>query len=992
MEKQVFVARQEELARLDSFLKRALNGQGTVCFVTGEAGSGKTMLVSEFARRAQEQVANLAVAVGQSDAQTGVGDAHLPFREILGQLTGDVDAKLSQRVISEENAGRLRKLLALSGQALVEVGPDLIGIFVPGIGLATRLGAFMADKAGWMDKLEKLAGKQPEPAGQGSAGIQQSHIFEQYANVLKKLSGEQTLLLVLDDLQWADTASIALLFHLARRIGENRILIVGTFRPEEVAIGRAGERHPLEKVLAELKRYYGDLRVDLDQAEQLEGQRFVDAYLDTEPNLLGEDFRHKLYAHTGGHALFTIELLRDMQERGDLVQNWQGRWVETPVLNWEALPERVEGVIEERIGRLGHELRQLLTIGSVEGENFTAEVVARVQTADAQGLIRKLSGELDRQHRLVSAQGVRRIDSAGQRLSLYRFQHNLFRTYLYNELDEAERVYLHEDVGRVLEELYGAQAHQIAVQLAWHFEEAGITDKARHYLNQAGEQAAASFANAEAIAYFTRALAMLPAEAAGAESSEMLVLRYDICLRREDVYAMTGERQAQKQDLVVLASLAERLDDEAKHAEVLLREARYAEMVGDYPAALTVLEAALQAARSAHDIHKEARAMGSIGHILWRQGNFKQSLVQSELALDLARTAKLHHVEASCLHSRAVAYWRLGKHKEARDSANQCLELSRAINDRRTQSMAFSILGNIHLDLRDYDVARANYEENLHIDAEIGDLRGQAMMRGNLGIIAEIQGDFSLAMERFQQVSAIFHDIGDRSSEARAWAHLGLNADLQGLYEIARSWYEKALQAYLEIGEQQGQLWVLTQISRLFGQVGSLDQAEGHAHQALQLAQNLSVRGAEASSWSLLARFHELNGAYEQALDAYQTALAIVSELGDKIQVLENKAGLARVSLAQGNLARAKELVDEVWGFAENQPIEGTNDDVFEVYWTCYSVLRAVEDDRAPAALRTMYQRLQDHACRISDEASRRSYLHNVAVHRKIVEEFAKEV
>jgi predicted ATPase len=160
METQVFVARERELGQLLGYLQRALAGQGSVCFVVGEAGSGKTALVAEFARHAQELNSELAVAVGQSDAQTGVGDAHLPFREVLGQLTGDVDARLAQGVITEENAGRLRRLLVLSGQALVEVGPDLIGVFVPGAGLAARVGAFAAEKAGWLEKLDKLLGKQ----------------------------------------------------------------------------------------------------------------------------------------------------------------------------------------------------------------------------------------------------------------------------------------------------------------------------------------------------------------------------------------------------------------------------------------------------------------------------------------------------------------------------------------------------------------------------------------------------------------------------------------------------------------------------------------------------------------------------------------------------------------------------------------------------------------------------------------------------------------
>ena len=990
MEKQVFVARERELARLDGFLKRALAAQGLACFVTGEAGSGKTALVSEFARRAQEQYADLAVAVGQSDAQTGVGDAHLPFREVLGQLTGDVETKLAQGAITEENASRLRKLLVLSGQALVEVGPDLVGVFVPGAGLATRVGAFVAEKVGWLDKLERLVGKQQEGAGPGDSGIEQSHIFEQYANVLCRLSDKQPLLVVLDDLQWADAASIGLLFRLARRIGGHRMLLVGTYRPEEVAIGRAGERHPLEKVLAELKRYYGDIRVDLDRAEEVEGQSFVNAFLDSEPNQLDQGFRQRLYQHTGGHPLFTIELLRDMQERGDLVRDRQGRWVETPVLDWESLPERVEGVIEERIGRLEHDLRQMLTVGSVQGEDFTAEVTARVQAAETRGLIQRLSGELERQHRLVRARGVRRLDPVGQRLSLYRFQHNLFQKYLYNELDEAERAYLHEDVGNALEALYGDQVDEIVVQLARHFDEAGIAEKARLYLRRAGEQAAARFANDEAARYFSRALALLPEMEACARRPEGLMQHYELCLAREEVYATIGERQGQRQDLEALCQLAEMLGDDAKRAEVSLREARYAELVGDYPAALAALRAAVEAARLAQDSRQEARALRAIGYVLWRKGDFKESLTQLEQALSLARSAATREVEALALHSLAVVHWRLGKPDEARVCAHQCLELCRAIGDRRTLSMALGVLGNIDLSHGEYEAAKASYEENLRVDLETGNLRGQAMMKGNLGIVAEIQGDFAAAMERFRQVGVIFHDIGDRSSEARAWAHLGLNADLQGVYDKGRASYEQALERYREIGDRQGEVWVLPLLSRLLDKVGSLEQATTHGQEALRLSQELGVRQSEAAAWTALARLHKSKGELQEAIDAYQRGLEIHRELGADNMVVEDLAGLAGLALAQGRPAQAGDLVEEVLSYAEQQPIVGTSGDRFEIYLTCYQVLRALEDARAGEVLGTAHRLLEEQASRISDRALRRSYLENVPAHRAIVQEFAK--
>ena len=225
--------------------------------------------------------------------------------------------------------------------------------------------------------LKQKAGRSQGAIAGAVGGINQANIFEQYTNVLLAMAEHQPLLLILDDLHWADRASIGLLFRLGRRIPAGRITIVGTYRPDEVSLGQGDDRHPLEKVLAELKRDYGDITIDLDQAGDAERRRFVADYLNTEPNHLSTSFRQALYQHTEGHPLFVVELLRDMQERGDLVLDGQKRWGEGPTLDWDDLPARVEGVIEERIGRLTHDLREALTVGSVEGERFTAEVVGQ---------------------------------------------------------------------------------------------------------------------------------------------------------------------------------------------------------------------------------------------------------------------------------------------------------------------------------------------------------------------------------------------------------------------------------------------------------------------------------------------------------------------------------------------------------------------------------------------------------------------------------------
>jgi adenylate cyclase len=1065
VERQVFVARDRELEQLAGFLDCALAGQGTVCFVTGEAGSGKTALAAEFARRAQEQHKDLVVAVGQSDAQTGAGDAYLPFREVLSQLTGDVEAELARGAITQENAGRLRGLLRLSGQALVEVGPDLVGIFVPGAGLAMRVGGFVAEKVGWLEKLEQLTQRQREGEAAADSGIEQSHIFEQYTNVLKALAAKQPLMLVLDDLQWADGASIDLLFRLGRRIGESRILIVGTYRPDEVALGRSStssgqvERHPLEKVLAEFKRYFGDVRVDLAEAQEAEGEQFVDVLVDTEPNRLGGGFRQALYHHTGGHPLFTIELLRNMQERGDLVQDEGGRWTEGPVLDWEELPARVEGVIEERIGRLERELREALTVASVEGEDFTAEVAAHVQETDARGLIRRLSGEVEKQHRLVSARGVQRLD--GQRLSLYRFQHNLFQTYLYNELDEVERVCLHEDVGRVLEELYGDQVDAIAVQLARHYVEAGIVEKARVYLRRAGELAAARYANDEAVAYFSRALD-LTSESRPDEC-------YTLLLAREKIWSLKGAREAQAQDLTTLEELAEALDGDQRRAEVALRQARYASFTSDYLAAIAAAQEAIRLAQAVQDPSIQA-----VGHFQWgtaakNQGDYETARCQLEQGMALSRAAGMRQVEADCLRVLGVLSLEQGDYDKAKTYYEESLRISCEEGDRRSESKTLNNLGNVFAYQGDWTSARSYHKQALAVFRETGDRRSEAVLLGNLGINAGLQGDLQAARAYYEQARLTSHEVGDRDGESRmlcalgsvsgslgdlaaarcfleqalllvreigrspeeatillilgftlamqgdypaageccgqslrlarelgarqaeanALGRLGVVCDCVGDYSGARDRYHAALQIARSMGYQKGENEVLANLGLLYHHLGEDQAAREYGQRALEMAQELGARTIEASAVTHLGHALAGLGDMDLAASSYAQALILRRELAQAHLAAEALAGLARVSLAQNDLAQAQTHVEQILGFLEDNSLDGT-EEPFRIYLTCYLVLRANQDPRAQVLLTTAHNLLQGQAAKIEDEGMRRSFLENVAAHQEIVREFER--
>lgn len=220
-------------------------------------------------------------------------------------------------------------------------GRALLDRFVAAAPLLTRaqvrVRSRAPDEVPWLAQLAQLV-----QADAPAAPLPQTDLFMQFSALLTALARKRPLLLLVDDLQWVDSGSLNLLFHLGQQLHGARILILGAYRPGDVAQPRSGEPHPLVGVVNELQRIFGPNQVDLSRAA---GRPFIDALLDSEPNRLDEQFRRELLRQTGGHALFTTELLRGLQERGDLIRDEDGRWVAGPQLDWDILPARVEAVI-----------------------------------------------------------------------------------------------------------------------------------------------------------------------------------------------------------------------------------------------------------------------------------------------------------------------------------------------------------------------------------------------------------------------------------------------------------------------------------------------------------------------------------------------------------------------------------------------------------------------------------------------------------------------
>ncbi len=856
----VFVGREAELAQLEGLLHRALEGAGPVAFVVGESGRGKTALVEEFARRAQDTLPELIVAMGTCDDYAGMGDPFLPFREVLTMLAGDVESRWSSGSITRDQAVRIWEVSPQAVQALVERGPDLVGSFVAERTLVASLAAQHSDGRAWRSKLERLLADEERVGPE--AAPHKNRIFEEYTDVLIEFSRRHPLLIILDDLHWVDSASASLLFHLGKRLDGAPVLILGTYRPEGVFDRADGSMHPLENMLSEFKRSYGDVWVDLDRAGEQANLEFVHALVDAEPNRLGQGFRQEVARITGGHALFTFELLRDMKERGDLTQDDAGHWVEGPELALDFMPARVEGVIEQRIAQLDPEMREALTVASVEGEIFTAEAVASVMGVDQGGLIRRLSRELHRKHRIILEAESR--ETSQRRLSQFRFRHNLFRRYLYGGLGEVERAYLHEAVGKALEDLYSDEVQEIAVQLALHFRSAGVKRKAVRYLQLAGERALRVSAYEEAVAHLESALALVEEETApemGETPERLIPLLEEVRLERR-----LGEAHYYRGDL----------DKSRKHIE------RGLALVG------------------MPDPGSGNRLMAGLAAQIATQALYR-ILPGRWITAAEAERPKLRQA-ASLLQLLGEVYLFLEDPQRVAYAAIHSLNLAERVGPSPELARAYAGMSVIVPQVRLHSLAENYRRLALDTAEKVDQPHVTAYVLLAAGVFLAGEGRRAECKDALTQANQILAEIGD-------WNRLAIGLALMGTMYAFEGDSERRLKLLNELhelaersGSLQHQVWSLNAFAEnhiLLGEIDAMDEAIALLRRSLSTVEVTIGRAEEIYASGMLAVAHVRKGELETAFQVAERTMEMMRESPPNTYTqLEGYAGVAETYLA----------------------------------------------------------------------------------------------
>jgi class 3 adenylate cyclase/tetratricopeptide (TPR) repeat protein len=490
-----YVGRVGEEEMLDAALKEACSGARRAVLVSGEPGIGKTTLAARVAERASK--AGVSVLYGRCDEDLFV--PYQPWAEVLGRLVERAPPDL------------LRAHLATYG--------TVVGRVVPAI---------------WTRTVVQTA------HDRGSEEAERPRFFAAVVDLLALTAASAPLMLLLDDLHWADAGTLDLLRHVLTADPTLPLLVVGTFRDADV-----GADDPLAALLAVLHRERGVVRLPLRGLRDDELLAFLELVAGHEMDEDGILLRDALAAETDGNPFFVRELLRHLTTTGLIYRDAAGHWTPTVDLRTAGLPVSIREVVGQRVRALGPETHRVLTLASVIGRDFDRDLLARVADTEPDHL-------LDLCEAAVDVQLLRERERGDG----YTFSHALIGHTLYDDLSAARRSRAHGAVAEALEELTGGDPGPRIGELAYHWAQAtrpSDTAKAVACAGEAGARALALLAPAEAVRWYTQAIELLGEEAAEAT-------RADLLLGLGDAQRQTG-LSAFRETLLEAAALAERLGD-----------------------------------------------------------------------------------------------------------------------------------------------------------------------------------------------------------------------------------------------------------------------------------------------------------------------------------------------------------------------------------------------------------------------------------------------
>ncbi|MGZ4400443.1 MAG: ATP-binding protein, partial [Gaiellaceae bacterium] len=903
-----FVGRSGERERLASVWRLAEAGERQLTFVSGEPGIGKSRLSAEFA----------------------------------AGVYGDGGVVLWGRCFEEALAPYQPFVQALRHYVTTCDPDELHGTGATQLAPLVRL----------LPELGQRAAVPPdEEAGEIEAETERYRLFEAIAVMLARIAADTSLLLVLDDLQWADQGTLLLLRNLVFDARPASLLVLGTYRDSEVS-----RSHPLAQLQADVLRERPVELIELGGLDEHESAMLVDALLGWR---LPSDVARTLRSETEGNPFFLEEVVRHLEELGVVSDPDRLRRVRTTV-DALGVPRRVRELIARRVQRLSRGALEALRVASVIGSEFRLDLLAAVLDEDEVQAVALLDEAIE----------ARLLFELPTRIGEYGFTHALIQQALYEEQTANRRAALHRRIAETIEALHPQAAlapdplyPQAAAALAHHFSLAGTRSLAKvvGYGRAAGDQALALLAYEDAAREFARALEALARTAPDAqgERAELLVLLGAARSRAGDAEAAEAAFEAAAEIATrigaakTLAHAALGYGGGTGFGGVWTKFARVdAVLVGFLEEALALV--------SEDEARLRAQLLGRLAQALyWGSTEERQrSLTLSEEALELARALADPVALAYALDSRHVALWEPDNLEELSPLADEMLRLGEQIGDREIQLQAYAWLITDALERAPLEIVDRYVEAHARLARELGQPYHLWYTEVARAMRAHLAGRFAEMSELVER--ALRHGQTTHAETAQAvytiqLLHLklktgGLEEVISPLELIAAQSPLPAIHsvlalAYAGAGRRADALaqvelfaaddfasirrdcaWSST-VCFLSYVVAAFDARE-YAPQLYRLllpfADLNGVAGGAILCLGPVSRYlgmlARVNGDYEQALQHLRHALARSGSLGSEPLVARTQLEKAKVLLARdadGDRARAQELLVEVTAATE---------------------------------------------------------------------------
>ncbi len=725
-------------------------------FLVGEAGIGKTRLLSEFSQWAAQQPAGIRVLTARA-TERRMGRTYGLLRELLSSGLGMLDSDPAP-VAREKWLAAMQPQFARADEAAL-LG-HLLGL------------DFSAHEA-----LRGIAGEARQIRDRGQ------HYACEFLHRLAKAGAP--LWLLLDDLHWADDASLDFIEHLLGSQTETPLTLVGLMRPTLF------ERRPAwNNGLAS-----GPHRIALTPLEGRDGEALIDALLarleSASPEL------HTLIAERAeGNPYYMEELINMLIDQGSIVV--AERWRLLPgALDAAQLPTTLTGVLQARVDALPFEQRLCLQHAAVIGAVFWDGSLAALG-APSEAALRGLAARQLIEQRATSS-------LAGE--CEYAFKHAALHRVCYDSVLKRSKRSAHAKVAQWLITQSGSAPLEL---IAEHFQQGGDNAQAIAYWQRAAEDAADRYANAAALAHAQRGLALL----GSSELRQDLARRYALHLLVAKVLRTQSEHSQLPQCLDALTQLADRLGEDALRSEAAERRARYLSDGGDAAGALTVAQQALAFA-PAHAPECSARAQLLIATALSTLGRPDEALPHAQAGLRAASLAGNVAVEAMLLNQMGMDANNRGDPGAAIHFFEQALVRHRQAHNRSNEAGTLANIAYAAFVLGDYEAARIQFVQAAELCQQVGLRQGEGIVHVNLALVLQCQGDAIGARDFAHSALDLLRQAGGRLGEAaalRAAGHaellLNQTADAAAHFEASRELFDALGLGHLAIEAIAGLAWL----------------------------------------------------------------------------------------------------------------------------------------------------------------------------------------